>query len=175
MYKALDLTMPWTIGLVITKRDDKINICPVTFQVISSIYEKPYVVCIGLSNDNYSLETILKTKEFAYAYPSSKQLKDSLFSGTISGRNIDKIKKTSFKFTKARSISSPHLQDAVVNFECKVKDIIKLETFTIIVGKIVNLQFDKYTKEHKLNKMYALGDFNYGVIEKLKVMETGRI
>ncbi|MBI2641748.1 flavin reductase family protein [Candidatus Roizmanbacteria bacterium] len=174
IYKALDLTMPWAVGLVITKRENKINVCPVTFQVISSIYEKPYVVCIGLSNTNYTLETILKTKEFTYAYPSIKQLKDTLFSGTVSGRNMNKISKTSFEFTKASKISSPHLNGAIVNFECKLDHAYRLERFTIVVGKIVHAQFDRYKKIEKLQKIYALGDFDYGVIEKINVIQSSR-
>lgn len=169
-YKELDVTMPWVVGLVITKRNEKINVCPITFQVISSIYEKPYVVCIGLAN-NQTLENILKTKEFTYAYPSKKQIKDTLYCGTASGRNIDKLKNTSFTFKPSKVIIPPQLQGAVANFECEVIHTHKLETFMIVVGKIKHAEIYDKTK---LAKIYALGDFNYGIIEKVKIIKENR-
>lgn len=170
MYKELDATMPWVVGLVITKRNGKINICPITFQLISSIYEKPHVVCIGLAN-NHSLENILKTKEFTYAYPSKEQIKDTLYCGTVSGKNTDKLKSTSFTFDPSKLIDPPHLKDAVANFECVVIHTHKLETFTIVVGKIKHAEISDKTK---LDKIYALGDFNYGIIEKVIILKQAR-
>lgn len=169
--KPLELTMPWAIGLVITKRAEKINVCPITFQVISSIYEKPYVVTVGLGNEHYTLETIQKTGEFSFAYPAKQQLADALYCGTVSGHYIDKIPNTKFSFISGQIIRAPHLVGAVANFECKVIHSHRLEVFTIVVGEIVYVEKSNLDK---LEKVYALGGQQYGSIREIELMQRGR-
>lgn len=170
--EELNRSMPWTIGLVITKRKNRVNVCPVTFQVVSSVYEKPLVVCIGLSNDHYSLETVALTHEFVYAYPSVDQLKDVLYCGTVSGRTVDKLKNTTFSFTPSRHVASPQLKGAVANFECRVISKHTLETFTIVIGKILT---GVISDKQQLDKIYALGNTNYGIIKQTKILKHGRV
>ncbi|GEM_PF-3421673 len=164
-------TMPWMIGAVITKSSNKINLCPVTFQTISSRFEKPFSICIGLTNDNYTLETVLKTKEFTYAYPSKEQLKDVLYCGTVSGRDRDKLKNTDFQFSDSQHITLPQLKDAVANYECIVIHTHKLDIFTIVIGEIIN---GVVSKRDKLDKIYALGEEGYGIIKSIKALEEKR-
>lgn len=171
-FDLLDLDKPEVIGAVITKRNGKINVCPVNWQVTSTSYEKPPVVCVGLANNNWTLENIKAIKEFTYAYPTRSQLKDTLYCGTVSGRKIDKISHTSFKFRPAKYVSVPILERAVLNFECQLMKVIKLDSFSIVIGRVVEF----YTSKKKsLDKIYSLGRSNYGVIDSIKVLQRGRL
>lgn len=170
--EKLQLTKPKVIGLVITKRDGKIDLCPVNWQVVSSRHEKPMVVAIGLSNKSYTLENIIKTQQFVYCYPSKEQLKDVLYCGTVSGRIVDKLKKTSFKFSKSEFINVPKLKDAIMNIECKLHHLVKLGNYTLVIGKILKIDS---SKKSYLEKIYTLGNKNYGIIEKVKILQEGRV
>lgn len=171
-FDLLDLDKPEVIGVVITKRNGKINVCPVNWQVTSTSYEKPPVVCVGLSNEHWTLENIKASNEFTYAYPSKDQLRDTLYCGTVSGRNIDKISHTSFKFRPAKYVSVPVLEGAVLNFECKLMKVIKLDNFSIVIGRVI--EFYK-SKKKSLDKIYSLGGSNYGVIDSIKVIQRERL
>ncbi len=111
---------PEVIGLVITHDGSKTNVCPINYQAVSTIYEQPLTVTIGLSNTNYTLETLTRSGEFVYAYPSQFQLKDTLYCGTLSGRTLDKLAQTKFTFSSPISGTTPLLEGAVLNYECRV-------------------------------------------------------
>src|SRR5258706_9522222 len=152
--EKLEAIWPEVIGAVITKRDGKVNLCPINYQATSTIYETPLSICIGLGNTGYTLETILKTQQFTYAYPSREQLKDIIYCGTVSGRDIDKLANTSLEFSDSEAIESPLLKDAVLNYECVVRHTYNAGQFTIVIGEIKRVIG---SSKNSLDKIYALG------------------
>lgn len=169
--EKLESIWPEVIGLVITKNEEKLNACPINYQGISTIYETPLSVTLGLDNRNLTLENILKTKEFVYAYPSMDQLKDTLYCGTVSGRNTDKLIHTNFTFSLSEKVAAPHLDDAVLNCECKLMHHYNVGQFTIVIGEIVHMSG---SPDKKLEKIYAFGGTQYGIIQEVKVLQIGR-
>ena len=166
---------PEVIGAVITKRGGQVNLCPINYQAISTIYEKPLTVCIGLSNTGYTLQTILQTNEFVYAYPAKDQIKDILYCGTVSGRSGDKLAKTSLQFHQALSVKPPHLAGAVLNYECRVVHTYNAgdnKSFTIVIAEIQ--QIVPTSGKDNLDKIYSLGGRNYGAIKDIEVLQHGR-
>lgn len=169
--EKLELLFPLTNALVITKSGERINLCPVNYQVVSTKYELPPTVCVGLSNTSFSLETILETKEFILAYPSKDQLEDTIHCGTISGRDKDKLAQTNFEFSPSKKIKTPHLEGAVINLECELQQTVVQETFTIVIARVVALQG---SDKKSLDKTYALGHQNYGTIKGVSIDRAGR-
>jgi flavin reductase (DIM6/NTAB) family NADH-FMN oxidoreductase RutF len=169
--EKIEAIWPEVIGVVITRSAERVNLCPINYQAVSTVYEKPLSVCIGLDNRNFTLETILQTHEFVYAYPSKSQLKDVLFCGTVSGRGDDKLKQTSLRFTSSESIASPNLEDAVLNYECKLLHHYNVGEFTIVIGEIVKINA---SQKGSLDKVYALGGMRYGAIQAVQVLQEGR-
>lgn len=176
--EQLELLMPLTNALVITRRNGKVNLCPINYQVVSTKYELPLTVCIGLSNTSFSLENILETKEFVLAYPSREQLEDTIHCGTISGRDTDKLAQTRFEMTPAEKIPVPQLKGAVINLECQLQQTIKQDTFTIVIAKVVALKgSEKQALDEQSSpsdKTYALGHQSYGTIKELSIDQIGR-
>jgi flavin reductase (DIM6/NTAB) family NADH-FMN oxidoreductase RutF len=166
-----NLIMPQAIGLVITG-DEKVNLCPVNWHIVSTKYESPMTVCVGLSHGHYTLEVIEKTEEFVFAYPTRDQLKDTLFCGTVSGRDVDKLKKTSFEFADSQKVSPPLLKEAVLNLECKLDQKIVMGNYTILVG-IVEAVHE--SDKSPLDKIYSLGDQNYGVVSEMQIFSKREI
>ena len=169
--EKLEAIWPEVIGAVITKRDDTVNLCPINYQAVSTVYEKPLSVCIGLDNKNYTLETILQTGEFVYAYPSKSQLKDVLYCGTVSGRDGDKPRQTKLQFSPSEKIAPPNLVDAVLNYECKLLHHYNVGEFTIVIGEILKVVS---SDKDNLEKIYALGGMRYGAIKDVEVLQEGR-
>lgn len=170
--EKLEAIWPEVIGVVITKNDGKVNLTPINYQAVSSKYETPLSVCIGLDNRNLTLQNILTTKEFVYAYPAKEQLKETLYCGTVSGRDTDKLANTSFTFLDSHKVAPPNLDGAVLNFECKLLHHYNVGEFTIVIGEI--LRMNGTPGKGNLDKIYALGGFNYGAIKELDVLQVGR-
>ncbi len=156
---------------MITKRTDTVNLCPINYQAISSKYKIPLAVCIGLDNKEYTLETILETKEFIYAYPSREQLKQVLYCGTVLGRDVDKLANTDFEFAESEDVSHPNLVGAAVNLECKVVHSYNTDDFTILIGEILKMNS---SDKNSLDKIYTLLGMRYGVKKEVDVVQEIR-
>ncbi|HSX17471.1 MAG TPA: flavin reductase family protein [Patescibacteria group bacterium] len=173
--EKMESVFPQVIGAVVTKRGDKVNLCPINYQAISTIYEKPLTICIGLSNTGYTLENILETKEFVYAYPAKDQLHDIIHCGTLSGRDHDKLSETSLQFSPSTDVAPPHLDGAVLNYECKVVHTYagdNDQSFTIVIAEIQKIAPTE--GKTNLDKIYSIGGHDYGVIAGIEVLQTGR-
>ena len=169
--EKLEAIWPEVIGVVITKRGEKVNLTPINYQAVSTVYEKPLSVCLGLSNTNYTLENILETKEFVYAYPSKEQLKQTIYCGTVSGRDTDKLANTDFTFSESKVVTPPNLDGAVLNYECKLLHHYNVGEFTIVIGEILSINS---SGKGNLEKIYALGGFGYGAIKEVETLQEGR-
>lgn len=169
--EKLEAIWPKVIGAVITKRNDRVNLAPINYQATSTIYETPLSVCIGLGNESYTLESVLETGEFVYAYPSKEQLKPILACGTMSGRDESKPPLKELAMSDAYVVSPPLLNDAVLNYECKVVHSYNVGQFTIVIGEIVKVHG---SDKGNLDKIYALGGFGYGVISATETLQEGR-
>ena len=162
---------PEVIGAVVTNRNGIVNLCPINYQAVPTVYEKPLSVCLGLDNRSYTLETILQTNEFVYAYPSKSQLKDVLYCGTVSGSKGVKLENTNLEFIPSKSIDTPCLKGAILSYECKLLHYYNVGQFTIVIGEVLALIT---SDKGSLDKIYSLGGMRYGVISSVDVLQTGR-
>lgn len=169
--KQLDAIFPQVIGAVITHdhKDGRVNLAPINFQAVSTKYEHPASVCIGLSNQSSTLKNILDSKQFVYAYPNPNQVKDIIYCGTVSGHTTDKMKNTKLKFKKSNQVEPPTLQEAVINFECELTHSYKAGDFTIIVGEVKYMQVNDSRQ-----KIYSLGGTKYGTLKIDEILQEGR-
>ena len=168
--EQLKAIWPEVIGAVITRHNGKVNLCPVNFQAVSTKYEQPLCVCLGLDNKNLTIQQVLASKEFVYAYPSKEQLKDILYCGTVSGRDVDKLAQTTLTLEPAETVAAPLLADAVLNLECKLVHSYDAGRFTIVIGQIERIVS---SERSGLDKIYSVG-MTYGVIEQMRILQEGR-
>lgn len=161
---------PALIAAVITERQGKVDVCPIAFHVISTKWEKPFVACVGLANRGYTLSLITRTKRFVLAYPSHAQLKDILWCGTVTGRKVNKARLTRLKFIQSKH-GLPFLMGAVANIGCRLIKKIRLNTFTLVVGEAIDCHA---LPSRALQKVYTLGNEQYGVLKGWKVNQKGR-
>lgn len=167
--EKLEAIWPEVIGAVISVQDGKVNLCPINYQAVSTVHEKPLSVCLGLDNRNQTLKNVLQTGEFVYAYPSKEQLRDIIYCGTVSGPG--KLEQTNLQFEDSKTIKPPNLQDAVLNYECRVLHHYNVGEFTIVVGEIQHLIV---SRKDSLDKIYALGGQKYGIIKAVETLQEGR-
>lgn len=140
--EAWEKFAPEHVVLVISKNaNNKTNIMPAGWCMHCSF--NPQLIAIGIGKTRYTHKLLSSTNEFVIAVPN-KQLIDVIkFSGSCSGRNIDKFKKAKIETEKASKISIPLIKKATINFECKKYASCDSGDHTIFIGKIVAAHYNK--------------------------------
>lgn len=63
--------------------------------------------------------------------------------GGKSGEEVDKFKKSGIKTESANQIDSPLLEEATINFECKLEKQIDVGACTLFLGRILESHLNK--------------------------------
>jgi flavin reductase (DIM6/NTAB) family NADH-FMN oxidoreductase RutF len=120
----------------------------------------PPLIAIAIGKNANTHKLIKDSREFAIAV-ANQDLKPYIdIFGKESGRDVDKFEKSGIATEPSRTIKSPLLRDATINFECKVEGEMDAGTSTIFLGRI----FAAYLNEGKkilcnLGKGY--GEYTY--------------
>ncbi len=112
----------------------------------------PPMMAIGVGKTRHSLEAIRGAGEFVIAMPSEAQEADTLFHGTKSGRDMDKLAKAATKTSPAKVIDCVLMEEAVANFECKLVGEIETGDHVLFVGEVVCSHVNQQT----LNRLYTV-------------------
>jgi len=110
---------------------------PITLGWTMITSANPPMMAISVSPKRYSANVIRNAKCFTISFPSAQMAKESLFFGSKSGRDIDKLKQSNLAHEPAKVIDSILLTDAVANFECTLESELVTGDHIIFVGKIV--------------------------------------
>ena len=179
LYNLLTSTItPRPIAFVSTKDSSgKDNLSPFSFFNVFSV-TPPVVVFspVNRISDNSkkdTLKNVIKSKECVIALANTKIVQQvSLASGNYDS-NIDEFKKAGFTKKKATLIDVNLINEAPVNFECKVTQIVELGSKggagNLVICEILKIHIDENVFDHdnkidplKLDIVSRLGLSWYG-------------
>lgn len=106
------------------------------------VSEEPPIVLVCVSKESYTAELIRQSKEFVINIPSKKMLKALWVCGKISGRDIDKFKKASLTYSKAKVVKPPLIEGCLGYMECKLWKVIEAGECYAFFGKVVYAEAD---------------------------------
>jgi len=116
-----------------------------------------------LGKRRHSYELIKNAKDFVVNIPTREILKETDYCGNVSGRDVNKFKKTGLTPLPGKIVKSPLIKECPINLECKVIKDIELGDHNFIVGEVVSKSFDEKILNEKgkpdINKMNL---FSYG-------------
>lgn len=113
----------------------------------------PPMMAVSIGKSRYSLEVIRAAREFVVAFPSEEMAEETLFYGTKSGRDTDKLKEFGAKTQRAEVIDCVLLADAVANFECVVKGELNTGDHVLFAGEVVAAHVNTRPKR----RLYTVG------------------
>ncbi len=112
------------------------------------VSEEPPIVVVCVSKESYTVELIRQTKEFVINIPTKKLLKALWICGKTSGRDTDKFKKAGLKYSKAKSVKSPVIDECIGHIECKLWKAVDAGECYAFFGKVISAYADdKYMKK----------------------------
>lgn len=108
---------------------------------------EPILIAVFLHEGSVTLKNIRNTKEFGVNVASDNQSSLVNIAGGYSGIEIDKLNvRNSFKFLKSKHIKAPIIRGCIINAECKLFTMKKIGDHVMVVGKVVDMIYDKTKK-----------------------------
>ena len=115
--------------------ENKPNI--ITVGMYMPISFNPPLVVIGVSPRRYSHKLIMDTGEFVVNVPTRDIVKQTIYCGTVSGREHDKFEETGLTPIPASRVKPPLIKECVSCLECKVVAHYTCGDHTLFVGEIL--------------------------------------
>ena len=149
---------------------DKVNIITIAWK--SPLSHNPPLVGVSVAKTHFSRELIEKSEEFVINIPDHSLLRELIFCGKHSGRDVDKIGKTKFNLIKANKLNkAPLLSKCIGHIECCVQDKRAYGDHIFFVGEMICAQaeedlFDETWNVNKAKIVYHLGGQFFAIPEK---------
>ena len=115
-----------------------LNVITLSFSMYCSY--KPPMLAVAIQDINASHEFIQKTSEYVLAVPGTSLLRETLFCGTNSARDVDKVHELQLKLIKSERVATPGLMQAIANIEMLKEHTIKVGDHILVVGKAVSFR-----------------------------------
>ena len=173
--KANRLINSGQVILVTSSYKDKANI--ITLAWNTPLSHKPPLVGISVAKTHLSSELIIKSEEFIVNVPPVELLKQTIYCGTHSGREIDKFKEADLTAGRAkRLIKTPLIEECIGSLECYLRDVKEVGDHNLFIGEVICAQveedfFDEVWKTDKVKLIYHLGGKFF--TESGKLLEGG--
>lgn len=119
--------------LTCVDKEGKANIITLAWTMPVSM--QPPLVAVSIAPKRYSHEMIRETKEFVINIPTMKFVKETLFCGRRSGREVDKFKETEFTPMPAKTVKAPIIKECIAHIECKLYKQIPAGDHTLFIGE----------------------------------------
>lgn len=134
---AYRLLNPGSVVLVSVGDGDRDNLFPVTWNM--PVKKDPGMVALLSGKRHFSYPFIEKTGEFGLNIPDASLVNAVYGCGTTSGRDVpDKFERFGLTRQAAEHIKAPLVSEAIANLECRVVQLVDLDTASLIVAEILD-------------------------------------
>jgi flavin reductase (DIM6/NTAB) family NADH-FMN oxidoreductase RutF len=109
---------------------------PITLEWFMRTSIEPPMFAVSIGQTRFSYECLQEYRLFNLCFPSPEQAPFVRLSGTVSGRDSDKMDFIKDQWFKGRFAGLPILKGAAANFECEVISQVQSGDHTIYAGKV---------------------------------------
>ena len=143
-------TFPMPTAVITVGTGEEANL--ITLAYVGKVCGDPPIVVVSIQPKRHSYQLIEKYSEFVINYPTIKQLKETDYCGTRSGRDVNKWKELNLTREESSEVKVPMIKEFPWNMECKVINKIELGSHVCYFGKVVATHSDpKYVKTDSLD------------------------
>lgn len=156
--RAIALKYPEQVVIAISKdASGKYNPITLGWTMITS--GEPPMMAISIGLGRHSLDAVRQSGAFVLSFPSAAMEDDTLFFGTYSGRDLDKLAERGTATRPASEIECVLLSDAVANFECRVVGEMTTGDHVLFVGRVVGAHVNQ---DPHVERLYNFGGGSFG-------------
>ncbi len=117
-------------------KDGKANIITIAWSMPVSM--NPPMVAISVTPQRHSYKLIEETQEFVINIPTMDILREVLFCGRVSGKEVDKFKESGLTSAPAKIVKCPIIKECVAHLECKLHSKIVTGDHVLFVGNVLS-------------------------------------
>lgn len=128
VYRLLE---PGPVVLITTAYKDRANVMTLSWQTMIDF--EPPILAIVMSDQNYSFDLLMKSKECVINIPAVDMAKKVVAIGNATGRKVDKFKKFKLLQEPASHVQAPLLPECYANIECKVIDTHMAKKYNLFI------------------------------------------
>ena len=107
-----------------------------------TVCSDPPMCYISVRPERHSYDIIRRTGEFVINLTTEKLARATDWCGVRSGREFDKFRETGLTPGKALHVAAPIIEEAPVNIECRVKQIVPLGSHDMFIAEVAGVQVD---------------------------------
>ena len=119
-YEYMEYFMPETANLVSMGADGNINVMALLWKTIGQLWMIP-TITVAVAPSRYTFELLTKgIPEFTLNIPSPKTVGSVNVTGSLSGRDTDKIERAGLELIDGIKTKVPTLKGSLLSYECKI-------------------------------------------------------
>ena len=107
-------------------------------------------MAVAIQNVAASYDLIQRAEEYVLAVPGQSLARESMFCGTRSMVEVDKVKKLGLELCPSEKIEVPGLKGAIANIELVREETVKAGDHIIVIGRVARYAVNKRTNESPL-------------------------
>lgn len=135
-------TFPMPAAVISVGTGEDANL--ITLGYVGKVCADPPIVVVSIRPSRHSYQLIQNHGEFVINYPTIKQLKETDYCGTRSGRDVNKWKELNLTREEASIVKVPMIKEFPWNMECKIIKRIELGSHICYFGEVVAVHSDPY-------------------------------
>ena len=131
----------WVMLVTTVDEQGKPNVMPAGWAMVASHVPPMFAISVGHARHTHKL--IRGQREFVIAFPGPGLGAAIAYTGSRSGRDVDKFKESGLTPLKARETRAPLLSGCVINLECKLDGELEAGDHTVFLGRVVAAHVDE--------------------------------
>ncbi|MHB1654067.1 MAG: flavin reductase family protein [Desulfitobacteriaceae bacterium] len=140
-FNSTPALFPVPTVLVSSQLGEESNIITIAWTGIMN--SQPPTVYIGVNPIRYSHRLIKESGEFVINIPSVDQVRITDYCGLVSGKNVNKFRETGLTALPANHVKAPLIAECPVNIECRVKQVVSLESHDVFIAGILAVYYNE--------------------------------
>jgi len=129
---------PGSTVLVTSASEGKTDILTVSWQ--TPVAKEPPLLAIAVAKPHYSHELLTKGLAYVINLPTKALLKEVMYCGTRSGREVDKFEETRLTPEPGDTIDVPHIRECAAYVECRVTESLSVGDHTLFIGEALKAE-----------------------------------
>lgn len=122
----------------------------ITLCFTASCSYKPPMMMLAVQRHALSYELFQKADQCVLAVPGENLAEQTLLCGTLSGREIDKVRECGFSLLPSRTVCVPGLVEAIANLEVIIKHRVETGDHLTLMGRVARFAVNKTNRQRNL-------------------------
>jgi flavin reductase (DIM6/NTAB) family NADH-FMN oxidoreductase RutF len=115
----------------------------------------PPMLVFAIRKERHSYSLLEQTREFVVNIATFEYVRQVLYCGRKSGKDVDKFRETGLTAGKAKKVGAPIINECVAHVECRVAETIPKGDHVLVIGEVLA----SYAEKEAFKRLYDLKRF----------------